>query len=194
MVEWGAPRRHHAALLRPLAHIFDWWSRAARKQHLQLQRRTGRQAGLPCRAFPLRAPTSPAPLPPASRPGQRAGGDDAVLRLRHRVLPGGKPRRTGWADARAPFAVGANRTLHACAGLQHGRLARHASTTPPPWQGNTTKLIDDIGACKPTMFIGVPRIFDRIHSAVTGQISKAGAQATAGRRQGAALRVATRWG
>ncbi|KAI8471525.1 MAG: hypothetical protein J3K34DRAFT_416911 [Monoraphidium minutum] len=42
------------------------------------------------------------------------------------------------------------------------------------WQGDTTKLVDDIGALKPSMFIGVPRIFDRIYTAVTGQIDKAG--------------------
>lgn len=42
------------------------------------------------------------------------------------------------------------------------------------WQGDTTKLVDDIGALGPTMFIGVPRIFDRIYSAVTGQIDRAG--------------------
>lgn len=42
------------------------------------------------------------------------------------------------------------------------------------WQGDTLKLVDDIGALKPTMFIGVPRIFDRIYTAVTTQIEKAG--------------------
>jgi len=54
----------------------------------------------------------------------------------------------------------------------------HPSPTHPPihprHQGDTTKLVDDIGALKPTMFIGVPRIFDRIYGAVTGQIQKAG--------------------
>lgn len=42
------------------------------------------------------------------------------------------------------------------------------------WQGDTLRLVDDIGALRPTLFIGVPRIFDRIYSAVTGQIDKAG--------------------
>jgi hypothetical protein len=44
--------------------------------------------------------------------------------------------------------------------------------TPHP-QGDTTKLIDDIGTLRPTIFIGVPRIFDRIYGGVTGQIKKA---------------------
>ena len=57
-------------------------------------------------------------------------------------------------------------------------------TTPPPItlhtiplhpQGDTIKLVDDLGALKPTLFIGVPRIFDRIYSAVTGTVNKAGA-------------------
>lgn len=29
------------------------------------------------------------------------------------------------------------------------------------WQGNIKTLIDDISACKPTLFAGVPRVFDR---------------------------------
>ena len=43
------------------------------------------------------------------------------------------------------------------------------------WQGDTVKLVDDIGALKPTLFIGVPRIFDRIYSAVPAGVDKAGA-------------------
>jgi long-chain acyl-CoA synthetase len=44
------------------------------------------------------------------------------------------------------------------------------------FQGDTRKLMDDIAALKPTLFIGVPRIYDRIYSGVTGQIAKAGAR------------------
>lgn len=29
------------------------------------------------------------------------------------------------------------------------------------WQGNIAKLVEDISACKPTLFSGVPRVFDR---------------------------------
>ncbi len=36
------------------------------------------------------------------------------------------------------------------------------------------KLVDDIGACKPTFFIGVPRVFDRIYCGVNAKISEAG--------------------
>ncbi|KAF5833313.1 hypothetical protein DUNSADRAFT_10434 [Dunaliella salina] len=38
------------------------------------------------------------------------------------------------------------------------------------WQGDITKLVDDIAALKPAMFIGVPRVFDRIYDRITGQI------------------------
>ena len=37
------------------------------------------------------------------------------------------------------------------------------------WQGSPKTLMDDIGALRPTIFIGVPRIFDRIYSGVTGK-------------------------
>jgi len=38
------------------------------------------------------------------------------------------------------------------------------------WQGNVNVLVDDIGALKPSIFIGVPRVFDRIYSGVTDQV------------------------
>lgn len=38
------------------------------------------------------------------------------------------------------------------------------------WQGNVATLVDDIGALKPSMFIGVPRVFDRIYGRVIGQV------------------------
>lgn len=42
------------------------------------------------------------------------------------------------------------------------------------FQGDATKLVDDIGALRPTLFIGVPRVFDRIHGRVISQINEAG--------------------
>lgn len=42
------------------------------------------------------------------------------------------------------------------------------------WQGDITKLVDDIGALKPTLFLGVPRVFDRIYKGVITQIDAAG--------------------
>ncbi|KAF8060497.1 LACS4 [Scenedesmus sp. PABB004] len=42
------------------------------------------------------------------------------------------------------------------------------------WQGSVATLVDDIGALRPTLFIGVPRVFDRIYSRVTDQINEAG--------------------
>lgn len=38
------------------------------------------------------------------------------------------------------------------------------------YQGNTNLLVDDIGALKPTLFVGVPRVFDRIYSRITDQV------------------------
>lgn len=35
------------------------------------------------------------------------------------------------------------------------------------WQGNPKTLLDDVGALRPTIFVGVPRIFDRIYTGVT---------------------------
>lgn len=42
------------------------------------------------------------------------------------------------------------------------------------FQGDVKFLVDDIGAAKPTLFIGVPRVFDRIYSGVKGKIAEAG--------------------
>merc|ERR1711904_673678 len=39
------------------------------------------------------------------------------------------------------------------------------------WQGDITKILDDVGALKPTFFCGVPRIFDRIYSAVMAKMN-----------------------
>jgi len=37
------------------------------------------------------------------------------------------------------------------------------------WQGSAKLIMDDIAALRPTLFVGVPRIFDRIYSGVTAQ-------------------------
>jgi long-chain acyl-CoA synthetase len=39
------------------------------------------------------------------------------------------------------------------------------------WQGDAAKLVEDIGALRPTLFIGVPRVFDRIYAGISSQIS-----------------------
>ena len=38
------------------------------------------------------------------------------------------------------------------------------------WQGDATKLLDDVGFAKPTLFCGVPRIFDRVYAGVQAKI------------------------
>ncbi|KAI4295581.1 hypothetical protein L6164_035613 [Bauhinia variegata] len=43
------------------------------------------------------------------------------------------------------------------------------------WQGDVRFLMEDIQALKPTIFCGVPRVFDRIYAGITSKISSAGA-------------------
>ena len=38
------------------------------------------------------------------------------------------------------------------------------------WQGDVLKLLDDVGALKPALFLGVPRVFDRIYARVVGMV------------------------
>lgn len=42
------------------------------------------------------------------------------------------------------------------------------------WQGDVRKLMDDVDALKPTLFAGVPRVFERIYNGVQDQIKKGG--------------------
>ena len=39
------------------------------------------------------------------------------------------------------------------------------------WRGDIKGLIDDIAALRPTLFIGVPRVFDRIYTSVMAKVS-----------------------
>jgi long-chain acyl-CoA synthetase len=38
------------------------------------------------------------------------------------------------------------------------------------WQRDAKQLMDDVGALRPTVFIGVPRIFDRVYSGVYDKV------------------------
>ena len=42
------------------------------------------------------------------------------------------------------------------------------------WQGKLPALVDDIRALKPTIFIGVPRVFDKIHTGIRDRVSGSG--------------------
>jgi long-subunit acyl-CoA synthetase (AMP-forming) len=42
------------------------------------------------------------------------------------------------------------------------------------WQGILPELVSDVAALKPTMFVGVPRVFDRFYSRITKGIAEAG--------------------
>eukprot|EP00955_Chlamydomonas_euryale_P118094 366518-Chlamydomonas_euryale.AAC.11 len=50
-------------------------------------------------------------------------------------------------------------------------LIHHRSPENPA--GDVTKLLDDIAALKPSIFIGVPRVFDRIYARIMGQVNSA---------------------
>ena len=38
------------------------------------------------------------------------------------------------------------------------------------WQADPKKMMDDIAALRPTIFVGVPRVFDRVYSGVTAKV------------------------
>ena len=42
------------------------------------------------------------------------------------------------------------------------------------FSGDVKGLVDDIAALKPTIFIGVPRVYDRIYAGVMDQVKKTG--------------------
>ena len=37
-------------------------------------------------------------------------------------------------------------------------------------QGDVKLVIDDIGALKPTLFVGVPRVYDRVYGGVLSKV------------------------
>lgn len=41
------------------------------------------------------------------------------------------------------------------------------------WQGDVKKLMDDLAALKPTLFVGVPRVFERICGGINDLVSSA---------------------
>jgi len=41
------------------------------------------------------------------------------------------------------------------------------------WQGDVKKLMDDLGALRPTIFVGVPRVFERICGGINDMVSGA---------------------
>lgn len=49
------------------------------------------------------------------------------------------------------------------------------------WQGDVQKLTEDIAALKPAIFLGVPRVFDRIYSKVMAQVGGGACSSAAAR-------------
>ena len=50
--------------------------------------------------------------------------------------------------------------MHACRMVEEAFL--YLGARIGYWQGDTKLLVDDVAALKPTIFAGVPRVFDRI--------------------------------
>ena len=42
------------------------------------------------------------------------------------------------------------------------------------WRGDIKGLVDDIGALRPTLFVGVPRVFDRIYTGIKNKVKDGG--------------------
>ena len=45
------------------------------------------------------------------------------------------------------------------------------------WQGEIPKVLDDIKALRPSLFCGVPRVFDRIYAGINEQVRSSNARA-----------------
>jgi long-chain acyl-CoA synthetase len=45
------------------------------------------------------------------------------------------------------------------------------------WQGEIPKVLDDIKALRPSLFCGVPRVFDRIYAGINEQVRSSGTRA-----------------
>ncbi|CAK9222646.1 unnamed protein product [Sphagnum troendelagicum] len=43
------------------------------------------------------------------------------------------------------------------------------------WQGDVKKIMEDLAELKPTVFVAVPRVFDRIYSGITSRVATTGA-------------------
>jgi long-subunit acyl-CoA synthetase (AMP-forming) len=53
-------------------------------------------------------------------------------------------------------------------------LSLTLGSKPSLSQGDVKKLVDDIGALRPTLFTGVPRVFERIYNGVMEKVRRWG--------------------
>ncbi len=60
------------------------------------------------------------------------------------------------------------RFVAACRAAEETLLSMGASIGY--WRGDIKGLVDDIAALRPTIFIGVPRVFDRIYTGVLAKV------------------------
>ncbi|KAJ2163546.1 medium-chain fatty acid-CoA ligase faa2 [Coemansia sp. RSA 562] len=90
------------------------------------------------------------------------------LRMKHGMLP--SLDNTDVHLSLLPLAHCLERAIHS---LMTGRGTRIGFN-----QGDIRKIVDDIGALQPTVLIGVPRIFNRIHDQVWAQVNAKGGVAS----------------
>ncbi len=48
----------------------------------------------------------------------------------------------------------------------------HLPTLCPHPQGDIRSLMDDVAALKPTLFVGVPRVFERVYNGVMDKVGR----------------------
>lgn len=64
--------------------------------------------------------------------------------------------------------------MYVCPCVSQHRLAEefmlHRGGSVGYWRGEIPKVLDDIVALRPTLFCGVPRVFDRIYAGIFEQV------------------------
>jgi hypothetical protein len=63
---------------------------------------------------------------------------------------------------------------HSACVLQHAVLCPRRASEASTWccgvQGSIPKVLDDIAALRPTLFCGVPRVYDRVYAGIYDQV------------------------
>ena len=96
--------------------------------------------------------------------GVRAGGRACVLP--HPVPPCGHTH----ICVRLPRFLPSPPAFPPCFPLLRLHFLNNHECNPPPHQGDVTKLVEDVAALQPSLFLGVPRVFDRIYTRIMGQV------------------------
>ena len=100
---------------------------------------------------------------------QGGGGAHAVQGRLHRLLPG-VWRKPGPAAQPALCAYGLPKHALACLGA--ALQLRACVCQDHSAQGDVKLVIEDISALRPTIFAGVPRVFDRVYGGITAKVPR----------------------